>query len=286
MVAGDVALVAFDELRPFGPRSDQAHVAPQDVPELGDLVDARGPQQPADAGDACIVRAAYRARPCSSPRAWCAACRRGRAPDAVRRASARRTPDPRSSSRMISGAQEHHGRRKDEAERGKPDVGEALDPLEHGIAGDLETLFEQPGLVESVERYLAPVDLMEEFERVRPHPREMELQQLLGHGKRQIAARLVEDDGLDLPAAADEDRAQLGDRMHLDADQGRHRLVSRRVGRDKGHRLGRAVLLAGVLESDAAGFAADEDDGALLPLGCDAAAPSSAGKTGSPESAR
>ena len=36
-------------------RSDEAHLAQQDVQELRDLVQVRGPQEPADPGDARIT---------------------------------------------------------------------------------------------------------------------------------------------------------------------------------------------------------------------------------------
>src|SRR3972149_5409244 len=44
-----------DELGAFGPGPDQAHVATEHVPELGQLVDARGAQEPAHAGHAVVL---------------------------------------------------------------------------------------------------------------------------------------------------------------------------------------------------------------------------------------
>src|SRR5215813_2051069 len=43
---------ALGELGTLGPWSDQAHVSPQDVPELRDLVDARGAEAASDRRDA------------------------------------------------------------------------------------------------------------------------------------------------------------------------------------------------------------------------------------------
>src|SRR5436190_4459288 len=45
-------LVLLDFLRNRGARADQAHVPLEHVEELRDLVEARDPQQPPDAGDA------------------------------------------------------------------------------------------------------------------------------------------------------------------------------------------------------------------------------------------
>ena len=45
----------LDEDRALGPRADQAHLAPQDVEELGQLVDVGVPEPVADAGAAAVV---------------------------------------------------------------------------------------------------------------------------------------------------------------------------------------------------------------------------------------
>src|SRR5439155_26107427 len=59
VVAQDVARHApselLDEARPFGPGPDEAHVATQDVEELGQLIEARPTQEDADSGSPRIV---------------------------------------------------------------------------------------------------------------------------------------------------------------------------------------------------------------------------------------
>ena len=61
-IAVDLLLVG-----PEGPRSDEAHVALEDVEELGQLVHGRRPQDPADPGDPGIaLDGLHRRRP--SPR--------------------------------------------------------------------------------------------------------------------------------------------------------------------------------------------------------------------------
>src|SRR6185312_2436868 len=55
VVARDVALVVLHEAVPFGARADEAHVAGEDVPHLGKLVDAAGTEEAADRGDARIT---------------------------------------------------------------------------------------------------------------------------------------------------------------------------------------------------------------------------------------
>ena len=47
-VPGRCAAELRDEVRAFGARSDQAHVAPEDVPQLGQLVQRGAPQHPAE----------------------------------------------------------------------------------------------------------------------------------------------------------------------------------------------------------------------------------------------
>src|SRR5262249_58470506 len=44
-VTRDRLRVALGELGPFGPRSDETHVAAEHVPQLRHLVDARGPER-------------------------------------------------------------------------------------------------------------------------------------------------------------------------------------------------------------------------------------------------
>ncbi len=51
-IAGHLGRKLFDELGPLGPGADQAHVAAQDVEQLGQLVQRAGPQHPAEAGTA------------------------------------------------------------------------------------------------------------------------------------------------------------------------------------------------------------------------------------------
>ena len=55
-VGGDVTRERRDELRPLRPRPDEAHRPPDDVKELRELVEARLPEQPADAGRPLVVR--------------------------------------------------------------------------------------------------------------------------------------------------------------------------------------------------------------------------------------
>jgi hypothetical protein len=50
-----VARVAAGQRQRLGPRPDQGHLAPQDVQQLGQLIDAGGPQEAADRGDAHVV---------------------------------------------------------------------------------------------------------------------------------------------------------------------------------------------------------------------------------------
>src|SRR5918999_1003809 len=50
LVTGHAPLEQLDELRPLGPRPDDAHLAPQDVEELGQLVDREPPDQLPDRG--------------------------------------------------------------------------------------------------------------------------------------------------------------------------------------------------------------------------------------------
>ena len=45
----------LDELRPLGPRADEAHVADQHVPQLRQLVEPRAAQEAADRRDAVVV---------------------------------------------------------------------------------------------------------------------------------------------------------------------------------------------------------------------------------------
>src|SRR5262249_57898794 len=47
-VEGDLARELLDEERTFGPRADEAHVALEDVPELGQFVEPRHPDEAAD----------------------------------------------------------------------------------------------------------------------------------------------------------------------------------------------------------------------------------------------
>ena len=49
-------VVALEVRRRHRARADEAHLAAQDVPELGQLVDRRAPQERADARDARIAR--------------------------------------------------------------------------------------------------------------------------------------------------------------------------------------------------------------------------------------
>ena len=74
----------------------------------------------------------------------------------------------------------------------------------------------------------------------------------------------MQHDDLDPPRISVQERQQLGDGVHLQADEGGHALVTLGVRRDKEHLLGCAVFLASFLEGDATGLAADENDGPLL----------------------
>ncbi|MSS73735.1 MAG: glycosyltransferase family 1 protein [Candidatus Latescibacteria bacterium] len=54
-VSGDLPLELLDECRTFGPGADQAHVAHEDVVELGEFVEAGAPEPASDAGHAGVV---------------------------------------------------------------------------------------------------------------------------------------------------------------------------------------------------------------------------------------
>ena len=54
-VGRQLALQFREELRPFRPRPDQAHVAAQDVQQLRQFVEMRGPHEPADPRDARVA---------------------------------------------------------------------------------------------------------------------------------------------------------------------------------------------------------------------------------------
>lgn len=54
-VEGDLLGEGFDELGAFGARSDDGHVAPEDVEELGEFVDAEFAEPAAEGGDAGVV---------------------------------------------------------------------------------------------------------------------------------------------------------------------------------------------------------------------------------------
>src|SRR5208283_797852 len=56
MVAGDLPFIAPHEFAPFRPGPDQAHIAPQDVPELGYFVEPGRAQPAAHARDARVMR--------------------------------------------------------------------------------------------------------------------------------------------------------------------------------------------------------------------------------------
>src|SRR5262245_35529647 len=56
-VAGDALAKVLDEARALRARADQAHLAPQDIEELGQLVEARPAQEDADGGAARIALA-------------------------------------------------------------------------------------------------------------------------------------------------------------------------------------------------------------------------------------
>ena len=47
--------VALDELELLGPRPDEAHVAPEQVPDLRQLVQAEPPEDPPHPGDARVL---------------------------------------------------------------------------------------------------------------------------------------------------------------------------------------------------------------------------------------
>src|SRR5215475_12451709 len=54
-VLRNAMLELLDEMRPFGPRTDDGHVAAQDVPELRQLVQVRAAQEAAKRGYTWIV---------------------------------------------------------------------------------------------------------------------------------------------------------------------------------------------------------------------------------------
>src|SRR6185436_9022352 len=47
-VLRDLVLELFDEVRPFGPRTDNRHVAAHDIPELRNLVEVRASEKTAE----------------------------------------------------------------------------------------------------------------------------------------------------------------------------------------------------------------------------------------------
>ena len=54
-VVGQGALELIEEFGAFGPGPDQAHLAHQDVDELGELIDVAPAEEPADRGDPGIA---------------------------------------------------------------------------------------------------------------------------------------------------------------------------------------------------------------------------------------
>src|SRR5262245_11719860 len=56
MIEGNQASEFLDETRSFGTRTDQAHVATQDVPKLRELVEPGTPQEFADPRDTGVCR--------------------------------------------------------------------------------------------------------------------------------------------------------------------------------------------------------------------------------------
>jgi len=56
VVSANVVLEPIDEMGTLRPGPDQGHLAPDDVDELGQLVDAQPPEQPAHGGHALVFR--------------------------------------------------------------------------------------------------------------------------------------------------------------------------------------------------------------------------------------
>src|SRR5207302_11063490 len=52
-------VIEADEVRVFRTRSDQAHLAPENVEQLRQLVELGAPQEPSDSSDAPVVAAGY-----------------------------------------------------------------------------------------------------------------------------------------------------------------------------------------------------------------------------------
>jgi hypothetical protein len=107
---------------------------------------------------------------------------------------------------------------------------------------------------------------VKKLQRVRGHAGEIQRDQPLGDGKRQVATRVVQDDRLDALRQLIQDRRQRRNRLHLHLDQRGDAFMPRGVRGEKEQLLRHPVLVVGVLERDATGLAAEEDDGALLLL--------------------
>jgi hypothetical protein len=150
---------------PFGPRTDQAHVAAQHIPQLRQFVDPGGTQEPADARDPRIagVRVGIVVRSLRAHGAKFDDFERHvvfpDAPLAEENGTAILQPDGHR-------AADDKRRKHDEPGHGEPEIADSFQPLEHRFPRDLKTFLKEPGLVEPVERYFPPIQLMEQFESV------------------------------------------------------------------------------------------------------------------------